>query len=266
MGIGGFVRYGHFFIIAGLFALISAGPAFAQAIPNFPAWKLDKIEKSGEQEGESVVLEYADYFALYPNDSRPPITIDGGTATRLLNGQANPETIYYNRTQGAAELAKQQAAGATGGGGNGAVGWQVAEATYVPMGEAKSGKATSSISTVVGAGGAGAGFAGVGGGAAGKGGSSSSASASDMIAAAQAAAAGGGARGGANGAGGQGSFSASGFLGNPSRGPTALPEPTADNGADANLTYSQMIEKATGAATVSACARMGGYAPAGACK
>lgn len=242
------------FIAISLFTLLSAATAFAQALPDYPGWRLDQTTPVESVDPNN--LEYKDYFTLTPPGTRPPITVDGTTAARLLEGQLNPETIYAERSTGGSDGKKKE-----DGTGGGAVGWQVAESTYVPVGEEKSRNPAASVtgsSTYAGNG------AMAGGNAAGSGGAlgSSGGGTSNNLAAAgggisnfapPAASGGGGSAGGFNG-GSAGKAASNG-------GKDIAPS----NIDTTNMTYSQMIDAANVDATKSACARMGSYAQGGFC-
>ncbi|MGE3260322.1 MAG: hypothetical protein AB7K68_00945 [Bacteriovoracia bacterium] len=234
-----------------LAASLLAAAAQAQSIPNSPGWKLDRMEKDAEETAEGVVFEYADYFALYPNDTRPAITIDGGTATRILSGQATAESIYYARTNGAALEAGKQAESTSG---SGAVGWQIAESTYVPAGQ-ETNPARAPASAQI---------------------NYNNLQERSGASASPVAAFGGGAAMPVGGATGVASSVAGGngvTIYNPGGGgamaaarpvyPSSAPDKTEPAGP---LTYSQMIDKAMSSASSSLCGRMGAYAGAGQCK
>jgi hypothetical protein len=234
----------------------------ANPISGSPGWKLEKMEPDADKQ-ESGVIEYADYFALYPSDARPAITIDGVTANRIFAGQLSAESVYFERTSGNA-IAAAKAKSESSSGGNG-TGWQVAESTYVPLDSegnaAKNMNATNSSSLLNRAGGA--------NGAAG-----SSVSGSVFAAAAGSGAASGavanqvsiGHSAGTTGAAsrGAGGFSAS----LPGKAPagTVVPYTGDASVANSNQTYSQMIDSAMSNASQSLCGRMGSYAAAGQCK
>jgi hypothetical protein len=213
------------------------------------------------------VIEYADFFALYPNDARPPITLDGNTARRIISGQLSPESVYFDRTSGdAVKAAKSQNEGS----GNGSVGWQMAESTYVPVG--MGGKAASSMnattSAVLLSHAASASNAQRGPAAAmapGAGYSGSAANAAAGIATGEIS---------VGNSAGVGTFS-SAMPGTSMPGSSAGGRAPASSGAaysgsasagSGNQTYSQMIDAAMSNATQSLCGRMGAYAGAGQCK
>lgn len=239
------------FVSVFLAASLFAATAQAQGIPNSPGWKLDRMEKGAEETAEGVAFEYADYFALYPNDTRPAITIDGGTATRILSGQATAESIYYARTGGAALEAGKQAESTSG---SGAVGWQIAESTYVPTGQENNPARAPASASI----------------------NNNNLQGRSGAAASSAAAFGGGAAmpvGGATGvasnaAGGNGvTIYSSGSGGAMAAAKPAYPSSAPDKAEPAGpLTYSQMIDKAMDSASSSLCGRMGAYAGAGQCK
>ncbi|MGZ3711480.1 MAG: hypothetical protein ACXVBE_06975, partial [Bdellovibrionota bacterium] len=190
----------------------------------------------------------------YPNDKRPPITIDGTTAQRLLNGQLTAEGVYYDRTVGAAAAAAKKSEESSSGNG---VGWQVAESTYVPLsadGDAKNPNATNSSSlmkAMPAAGVTASSFAGGSNGSSGAGAGATMPAVAGQITVNNAS-------GGGSGGGGGGAVA---------RAPAAAASYTGDAGtaATGNLTYSQQIDAAMKQATTSACGRMGSYAQGGYC-
>jgi hypothetical protein len=253
--------------VYGLIALLSATcPAWAQSIPEFPGWRLDPVETT--QIGTPTDLEYTDFFTLVPTGGRPPITVDGGTAARLFHGQANPETIYSERMAGPADKIKNDSSGGSGG----AVGWQIAESTYVPVGEEKSRNPATAVtgsSTLGGTAGlSGANAGGMGANAAGGSGTGTMAGFGSGTMAG--AAVGGTAMTFASPNGGFSSHSNSFSGGTAGKSPAYNGTTGAGAGSGAvdtsNMTYSQMIESANSAAMKSACARMGSYAQGGFCK
>lgn len=248
-----------FRLFCALFLSLLLGTAAAAPIPNFPGWKLERAEKDAAQNtsAEGVSFEYADYFALYPNDQRPPITIDGGTARRLLQGQVSPETIYGGRGVSAAEAT----AGGNQAQNQGAVGWQQIESSYVPLSaDSAGGRNPTSLtsSSTYAKGGA---LPNAPGTAASSNGFSM-VGAANFPASAGAAVTTGGITAGNNSTAGGGDM-------NVYKTPPTATSGSSGNGdftlPTGNLTYSQMIEAATSNANQSACARMGRFAPAGQC-
>lgn len=69
--------------------------AFAETVGSNPSWDITKMEApAGDEEG----VEGPVYFTMTPDDGRPAITIDSASATKILNGEIQPESIY-SRTQ-----------------------------------------------------------------------------------------------------------------------------------------------------------------------